>query len=223
VIVAAGPPPTLHYFSLSTDIHLNFYWQVLFWTHPGPSTDFISDGLMQLGDPAASGRPQWGGSEFLPFGASTDQQQWVFDVNLVAPLNLNGILAILDETLHQPYGHFNFGDQIGRLTLASCAAPHPTLTIPDEIARIFTAPAQACTASAASQRSVVAGASTSERPPAAASDTQPLVPRPVRGPSASSTSATTPSCRSRLRARPTRTRSARMMRALTAAVASRPR
>jgi hypothetical protein len=169
-IVAAGPPPTLHYFSLSADIHLNFYWQVLFWTHPGPSTDFIGDGLMQLGDPAASGRPQWGGSEFLPFGASTDQQQWVFDVNLVAPLNLNGILAILDGTLHQPYGHFNFGDQIGRLTLASCAAPHPTLTIPDEIARIFTAPAQACTASAASQRSVVAGASTSERPPAAASN-----------------------------------------------------
>lgn len=153
-IVAAGPPPALHYFSMSTDIHLDFYWQVLFWTHPGPSTDFIGDGLMQTGNPAYNGQPAWGGSEFLPFGASTDQQQWLFDVNLSAPLNISGIFAIISAALHQPYAHFNFGNQIGNLTLASCAAQHPTLTIPGEITRILSLPAQACTVGGAVDRAI---------------------------------------------------------------------
>ena len=144
-IAAAGPPPPLHYYTISTDIRLNFYWEVLWWTKPGPSTDFLGDGLMQLGDPAFNALPRWGGSEFLPFGAATDQQQWAIEVNLTAPLTLNGILAILDAAVHQPYAHFNFGSQIGHLQVGSCGPGHGQIAIPQELARIFNQPDKSCT------------------------------------------------------------------------------
>jgi hypothetical protein len=147
-IVAAGSPPALHYYTISTNIHLNFYWEVLWWTSPGPSTDFLGDGLMQLGNPASNALPKWGGSEFSPVGNAPDQQQWAIEVNLTAPLNVNGILAILGAVLHQPYAHFNFGDQIAHLQVGSCGPGHGLIAIPQELARIFNGPDDACTSPA---------------------------------------------------------------------------
>jgi hypothetical protein len=143
-IASAGPPPPLHYYTFSTNIRLDFYWEFLWWTKPGPSTDFLGDGLMQLGDPAFNALPQWGGSEFL-LGAGLDQQQWTVEVTLTAPLTINGIAAIIDGVMHQPYAHFNFGSQIGHLQVPSCGPGHGPLAIPQELARIFNQPDNSCT------------------------------------------------------------------------------
>ncbi len=144
-VAAAGAPPSLHYFSFSTDIVLNFFWQILWSTNPGPSYDFVGDGVMQAGNPAFNALPAWGGSEFLPFGQGSDQQQWVVQVNFSAPFTLNGWLAMAAGVLGEPYSHYNFGNKIGQLTVASCQAPFGTQTIPHEIVRIFSNPANACT------------------------------------------------------------------------------
>jgi hypothetical protein len=151
-IVASGPPPALHYYTFSSDIRLNFYWEVLWWTSPGPSTDFLGDLLMQLGSPAYNALPQWGGSEFSPHGSASDQQQWDIEVNLRFPLNLSGLAAVPGAVLSQPYAHVNFGDQIGHLQVGSCGAGHASVTIPSELARIFNRPDQACAPVAGSAR-----------------------------------------------------------------------
>jgi len=159
-IVASGPPPALHYFAMSTDLHLNFSFQELFWTIAGPSTDFLGDGLMQLGNPAYNGRPAWGGSEFLPSGSKVDQHQFVFNEQVNATLDLtlgpgdlvnDGFVlgSAISAAYGSPYSHFNFGNQIGNDNAPSCASPYPTLKIPIEIGRILSQPSQACAAGGA--------------------------------------------------------------------------
>ena len=144
-IVKAGPPPRLHYFSFSTDIYLDTQIPVLWWTISGPSTDFIGDGIMELGSQSASALPAGGGSQFLPFGSAADQHQYVFYRHYPLLLDPNLLPAeLLNAETGDPYGHFNFGNKIGGLTVPSC---NPTLgyfTIPIEIDRIFSDPAQAC-------------------------------------------------------------------------------
>jgi hypothetical protein len=55
-IVAAGAPPRLHYFALSADITLDFKEQLLWWNNDLGSTDFIGDGVIELGAPSTTPR-----------------------------------------------------------------------------------------------------------------------------------------------------------------------
>ncbi len=160
--VAAGAPPLLHYFSLSTNIQLHVVVHDLWWTVGQGDTDFPGDGIMQLGSPAYNGLPEWGGSQFLPFGNGPDEHQYVIsphwtintELSPVGAWTFLGVLAAI-YTSGEHASHFNFGRYMGMesaqgqftggLEVSSCADGEP-IGVPEEIARVFANPSDACSA-----------------------------------------------------------------------------
>jgi hypothetical protein len=157
--IAHGPPPPhLHYFTFSTDITLRLEFKELFWSLHTFSTDFLGDGLLQLGKEAADAEPAGGGSQFLPFGSGPDQHQYVIpqvaDLGSIGFDPISGAIsaaavayAVALVYTQDPYAHFQFGAHIGSDKVPSCDPSLGTQTIPDEIKHILSNPARACTAS----------------------------------------------------------------------------
>ncbi|MGH2892430.1 MAG: LamG-like jellyroll fold domain-containing protein [Solirubrobacteraceae bacterium] len=166
-IVAAGTPPRLHYYALSVDITLDFKTQILWWNNDLGSTDFIGDGVIQLGSKSYNALPQWGGSQFLPFGAAADQHQYLIrPPTYVEQISIepSGSFPFVNVSVNasnpysNPYNHFNFGTYMGKedaagnfsgdLNVASCAPHAGTVSIPLEFNRVLENPANACGAGA---------------------------------------------------------------------------
>ncbi len=116
-IVAAGPPPHLHYFTLSVDITVHFRLDALF-VHLDGSADVVGDGIIQTGDPAYSGQPTGGGSQFLPFGWAPDQHQYL--INRSENEGIIDIPGAAVDVFGDAYSHFNFGTSIGSNSVQSC-------------------------------------------------------------------------------------------------------
>ncbi len=188
-IVASGAPPRLHYFALSVDITLDFRAQLLWWNNDLGSTDFIGDGVIQLGSQSSNAAPQWGGSQFLPFGSATDQHQYVIrPPTYIEQLSLEpspsppfvSISVNASNPYSNPYNHFNFGTYMGKenaqggfsggLVVNACASRFGTISIPAEFSRVLEDPADACGRSAPAP-SRDAGMSAGPQPRAAASST----------------------------------------------------
>jgi len=141
-VVAAGPPPHFHYFTLSVDITVHFRLDALF-VHLDESTDVVGDGIIQTGDPAYGGQPTWGGSEFLPFGSAPDQHQY-----LINRSENEGIIDIpggVADVFGDPYSHFKFGTSIGSNSVESCNSSMGTVQIDTELLRILQSPSDPCT------------------------------------------------------------------------------
>ena len=161
-VAAAGPPPPLHYFSLSTDIQLHIVVHYLWWTVGQGVTDFPGDGIMQLGSPAYNKLPEWGGSQFLPFGNGPDQHQYLIsphwtlntEISPAGAWTFLGTLAAI-YTSGEHASHFNFGRYMdiestqgqftGGLDVNSCADGEP-IGVPEEIVRVLANPSDACSA-----------------------------------------------------------------------------
>ncbi len=154
-IIGAGPPPKLHYYALSVNENVVVKESLLYWTKTLGSTDFIGDGVIQLGQPAWNAMPAWGGSQFLPSGSAADQHQYVIQRSSTAQLTFDPEPSIdMQNPYADPYNHFNFGNYMGYenaqgqysgdLKVKSCAANGATVYIPDEIARDFETPWDAC-------------------------------------------------------------------------------
>ncbi len=152
-VVAAGPPPRLHYYTFSVDITVRIGTHVLFYT-TSYDTDFIGDGVLQAGSTAWNALPAWGGSQFLPFGSGSDQHEYLIRRTVDESLSLHvgfppsGSLSGANPYA-DPYNHFNFGTNMGKangggLVVPSCQAGRGTLSIPAEVSRDLLDPAGAC-------------------------------------------------------------------------------
>jgi hypothetical protein len=198
-VAAAGAPPLLHYFSLSTDIQLHVVVHDLWWTVGQGVTDFPGDGIMQLGSPAYRMLPRWGGSQFLPFGNGPDEHQYVISPHWTVNTELSpvgawtflGVLAAI-YTSGEHASHFNFGRYMGMesaqgqftggLEVNSCADGEP-IGVTEEIARVFANPSDACSAAgppvpvhALAQRLTAAAGSTTVGDPSLRDGQRPPVP-----------------------------------------------
>jgi sugar lactone lactonase YvrE len=162
--IATRPVPHLHYFTFSVDITLEAQIKELWWSQT-VSTDFLGDGVIRLGDTAASSEPLLGGSQFLPFGTGPDQHQYViprtYNVGDIAIDPITGLAflgtaagiggalgsGIRDVYITDTYGHFHFGANIGSDYVQSCNLTLGGQRITDEIHYLLSNPAEACSAS----------------------------------------------------------------------------
>ncbi len=151
------PPPHLHYFTYSTDLEVIYHVQFVLWgglLTIGPEA-VPGDGLMELGTDSYKTLPPDGGSEFLPFGAAPDQHQYIMrqksEVSAQGVAYLGGsasraawVALAAGAVLKNPYSHFNFGHNIGHLMVNSCDSSLGTVSVVDEVTRVFEDPSDAC-------------------------------------------------------------------------------
>jgi len=146
---AMGPaPPRLHYYNFSVDITARLHTYIGTFELGPPIQEDAGDLILLPGSDRAEATPPEGGSRFLPFGSAVDQHQYLINrtVDLAISDSFLGLPSFdLTPLLKDPYAHPNFGAHIGQLTVPSCAAGHPIVSIPGEIDRILNDPANACT------------------------------------------------------------------------------
>lgn len=140
--------PALAYYNFYSNLLVNFQVNLLFF-HLNLGSRNLGDTVMLPGSDDPFDMPPFGGAKFLPGGEQTTNRH---EYGINGQVNVNPAdLAIpvllardVRRIISNPISHFQFGSNIGTITVPSCAAGAPTTSVADEVFRILQNPTAGC-------------------------------------------------------------------------------